>query len=157
MKIFQATIADLETLLPLFDAYRQFYGQSSDFPRARQFLSDRFEHQQSVIFIAHEGEQAVGFTQIFPSFSSTRMSRTLILNDLFVAPDARGSNIGKALLTAAREYGQQIGAAGLALSTALENTSARALYEKVGWTLDEEFCVYRLPLSDVRLQPQTTI
>lgn len=146
MIIQKATIVDLEALIPLFDAYRQFYNQPPDADRARQFLSDRFEHQQSVIFIAYSGEEPIGFTQLFPSFSSTRLTRTFILNDLYVAPAARGLNAGKALLDGASEYCRQLGAAGLSLSTALDNTTARSLYEKAGWALDEEFCVYRLPL-----------
>ncbi len=104
MTVRQATIADLDSVALLFDAYRQFYDQLSDLDAARAFLTSRFEHQQSVILIAHAGERAVGFAQLFPSFSSTRMARTFILNDLFVAPDARGTGAEKALLDAACDY-----------------------------------------------------
>lgn len=63
---------DLERLIPLFDEYRVFYGAVSDLDGARAFLSDRLKLNDSVIFIAVEGEgeekRAWGFTQLYPSF-----------------------------------------------------------------------------------------
>ena len=147
MNIRQATIADLDSLVPLFDAYRQFYQQASDLAGARAFLSERFVHQQSVILIACEGDRAQGFTQLYPSFSSTRMARTFILNDLFVSPDARGTGVGKALLSAACDYGKRAGALRLALSTAVDNAQAQALYEQAGWTRDTQFYAYAITLG----------
>ncbi len=83
----QATIGDLELLVPLFDAYRQFYRKASDMALARQFLLERFQHNQSVIFLALQQDgAALGFTQLYPSFSSTAAARIFILNDLFVVP-----------------------------------------------------------------------
>src|SRR5579872_290200 len=106
----QATVLDLDLLVPLFDAYRQFYRQPSEPERARRFLRERFEHNQSVIFLALDGATAAGFTQLYPSFSSGAMARIFILNDLFVDPGARGSGVGSALLQAAAEYGRRVGA-----------------------------------------------
>ncbi|WP_341350611.1 GNAT family N-acetyltransferase [Sphingomonas jatrophae] len=147
MIVRQATAADLSTLVPLFDAYREFYGQSSDPNGARSFLRDRFEHQQSIILLAFDGSEAVGFTQLFPSFSSTRLARTFILNDLFVVPSARGTGAGRALLDGACEYGRNVGAARLSLSTAVTNTTAQSLYERAGWTRDNDFYAYAIPLT----------
>lgn len=90
----QATVEDLDTLVPLFDAYRQFYRQPSDMEGARRFLLARFENNQSVIFIAFRNGTATGFVQLYPSFSSTAMARILVLNDLFVAADARRQGWG---------------------------------------------------------------
>src|SRR5689334_3384375 len=78
MQVRQATIADLDVLVPLFDAYRQFYRASSDPNAARQFLLDRFSHNQSIVFLAFEGDAGVGFTQLYPSFSSVSMARIFI-------------------------------------------------------------------------------
>ncbi|EQB12979.1 GNAT family N-acetyltransferase [Sphingobium lactosutens] len=146
MKVRQASIGDLTQLTGLFDGYRQFYGQKSDVVAARRFLSDRFEHQQSVIFIANDGETGLGFTQLYPSFSSTRMTRTLILNDLYVIPDARKRGVAKALLSAATDYARQIGAVRLSLSTANDNLSAQALYEADGWVREALFVGYNKSL-----------
>lgn len=142
MKVRQASIVELSQLTGLFDGYRQFYGQKSDVDAARRFLSDRFEHQQSAIFIADDGEAGLGFTQLYPSFSSTRMMRTLILNDLFVIPEARKRGIAKALLSAATDYARQIGASRLSLSTANDNLIAQALYEADGWVREALFVSY---------------
>lgn len=143
MSIRQATIADLEALSVLFDGYRQFYGRDSDVAAARQFLLDRFDHAESVLFIAHEGANPVGFTQLYPSFSSVSLGRIFILNDLFVNEIGRRKGVGSALLSAAVEYAKAVGAIRLGLSTALTNTRAQALYEAQGWERDDDFVYIR--------------
>jgi GNAT superfamily N-acetyltransferase len=142
----QATVADLDLLVPLFDAYRQFYRQPSEPERARRFLKERFEHSDSVIFVALQDSAAVGFTQLYPSFSSGAMARIFILNDLFVAPEARGRGAGSALLQAAAQYGRSVGALRLVLSTEVTNTTAQSVYERRGWKRDTLFYVYQLAL-----------
>ena len=82
VEIRQATVDDLHLLVPLFDAYRQFYRQPSEPERARGFLLDRFGNNQSVVFLAFADAAAIGFTQLYPSFSSGAMARIFILNDL---------------------------------------------------------------------------
>ena len=144
----QATVADVDFLAPLFDGYRQFYGKPSDEALARAFLLERFQHQQSVLFMAHSSSgEAIGFTQLYPSFSSVLAARTFILGDLFVVPEARGGGVGRRLLEAASEYGRSVGAARLTLSTAVENEAAQALYADHGWVRDTRFLVFHLALS----------
>ena len=70
LTIRQALLSDLEALASLFDGYRQFYGRASDIHVAREFLLARFDHGKSVLFIALESGDPVGFTQLYPSFSS---------------------------------------------------------------------------------------
>jgi GNAT superfamily N-acetyltransferase len=142
----QATVSDLDELVPLFDGYRQFYRQASEPDRIRKFLLDRFEHNQSVIFVALKEGALVGFTQLYPSFSSGALARTFILNDLFVDPGARLIGAGSALLKAAAEYGQRVGALRLVLSTEVTNMRAQSLYEKLGWKRNTEFCAYQITL-----------
>jgi GNAT superfamily N-acetyltransferase len=146
IEIRRATIQDLDPLVPLFDAYRQFYRQPSAPQRVRQFLRDRFANNEPIIFLAFTDVTAIGFTQLYPSFSSGAMARIFILNDLFVTPEARRRGVGAALLRAAAEYGQLTGAARLVLSTELTNTTAQSLYEKTGWKRDTVFCTYQLTL-----------
>jgi GNAT superfamily N-acetyltransferase len=142
----QATVADLDLLAPLFDAYRQFYRWPSEPERGKRFLLERFEHNQSVIFLAFEGTEAVGFTQLYPSFSSGSMARIFVLNDLFVTPGGRGRGTGSALLRAAAEYGRREGAVRLILQTEVTNTTAQRVYEKLGWKRDTVFWAYQLGL-----------
>jgi GNAT superfamily N-acetyltransferase len=148
VEVRKALVEDLNLLVPLFDAYRQFYRQPSEPDRARRFLLERFEHDQSVIFLSFEGGAAVGFTQLYPSFSSGAMARIFILNDLFVTPAARGRGVGSALLRAAAEYARGAGALRLVLSTELTNTTAQSLYERLGWKRNTAFCVYHLALGE---------
>lgn len=147
----QAALTDLESLSVLFDGYRQFYGQDTDVTAAKAFLAARFEHGESVLLIAHEGETPVGFTQLYPSFSSVSLGRIYILNDLFVHESGRRKGVGSKLLAAAVNYAKTVGAIRLALSTANDNTSAQALYEMEGWERDDDyFYVYRINRQDVR-------
>ncbi len=132
--------------MPLFDRYRQFYRQASDREGSRQFLLARFENNQSVVFIALLEGSAIGFVQLYPSFSSTAMARIFVLNDLFVAPEGRRHGAGAALLRKAAEYGKAVGAVRLTLRTELTNASAQSLYEALGWKRDQVFCGYDLKL-----------
>jgi ribosomal protein S18 acetylase RimI-like enzyme len=147
IRVRQAAVEDLEALVPLFDGYRRFYGQPGDLQLARAFLLERFEHNQSVVFIATDSTgSAVGFTQLYPSFSSVSAARIFILNDLFVAPAARRLGVGVQLLEAAAQFGRAVGAVRLSLSTAKDNESAQALYASQGWVRDTGFYVYDLSL-----------
>lgn len=145
----RAAIGDLDLIVPMFDAYRQFYKQQPDLELARSFLLERYQNNQSVIFLAMDsgGSSPLGFTQLYPSFSSGLARKIFILNDLFVVPEARRRKVGHLLLEAAAEFGRGAGAARLTLSTALDNAAAQALYEFSGWRRDTMFCAYTLSLD----------
>src|SRR5690606_21136647 len=85
----QATLSDLDALVPLFDAYRQFYGRASDTDAVRDFLLARANHGESVLCIAFDAIQPVGFLQLYPSFSSISLARTFVLIDLYICESAR--------------------------------------------------------------------
>jgi GNAT superfamily N-acetyltransferase len=147
MLIKRAGLEDVEAAAPLFDAYRQFYGQPSDVAAARAFLTERLRRDESVVILAIAGEpggKAVGFMQLYPSFSSVSLGRLWILNDLFVDPGARRGGVGRRLLERARDWAVETRALGLVLSTGLTNKTAQALYESCGWSRDDEFQRYRL-------------
>lgn len=135
MQVRRATLQDAGTIAPLFDRYRQFYEQAPDPMLARAFVQERLERDESAIFIAESPEgQVLGFTQLFPSFSSVGASRTWILNDLYVLPEARRQGVARALIEAAADFGRQTGASRLELETDHDNRSAQALYRHLGWT-----------------------
>jgi GNAT superfamily N-acetyltransferase len=135
----QAVLADVEALSVLFDAYRQFYGREGNLAAAKKFLLERFNHGESVLFIAHDGADAVGFTQLYPSFSSVSLARIFILNDLYVSEPGRRKGVGSKLLSAAADFAKSVGAIRVALSTGNTNTGAQALYESEGWERDDDF------------------
>ena len=138
----RADLTDIEALVPLFDSYREFYGRNSDPEAADEFLSARLENNESVIFIARESKIPVGFTQLYPSFSSVSLARTFILNDLFVTAESRRKGVGSLLLTAAINYAKSLNAVRLTLSTEITNETAQALYQTTGSKKEEQFYSY---------------
>ena len=130
LQIKQASIDDINIVAPLFNAYRIFYNQASDMAGATNFLYERIVKNQSTLFIAFINGQAVGFTQLYPIFSSVSLRPALLLNDLYIAETARKMGIATALLNKAKEFGKQNNAGWLLLETAFDNYNAQSLYEK---------------------------
>ena len=137
--ISRATLADLDAVAPLFDAYRVFYGKWSDIAAARAFLHERLVNDESVVLLARDDASGIGlgFTQLYPSFSSVAARRLWILNDLFVAEFARRRGVARALMQSAREHALQTGAIRLTLQTERRNVQAQALYESLGYVRQE--------------------
>src|SRR5215471_9743991 len=145
MKVIRAEAEHVDLVAPLFDLYRQFYKQPSDLDGARRFLSERLNEGESVIFLAlDESGIGLGFTQLYPSFSSTSLRPLWILNDLFVRSDIRKQGVASALMERARQWGVETGAVELMLETATDNLTAQRLYEKLGWQRDKDFYTYHL-------------
>lgn len=143
---FRAEPHHLDALAELFDGYRQFYRKPSDPGAARAFLGERLAQEDSALFAAELDGRLVGFTQLYPLFSSVRMRRVWLLNDLYVAPQARRRGVGEALMEAARAFASADGAVALQLATELDNTGAQALYERLGYQRDAAFATYELAL-----------
>lgn len=144
MNIRRAGLPDLELVAPLFDAYRQFYSQPSDLPRSRSFLRERLERGDSVILLAQDEDRGLGFTQLYPLFSSISCRPLWLLNDLYVVPEARRSGVARLLMDHARDHAVETGACGLELATAHTNVQAQKLYESLGYELDRDFRHYEL-------------
>lgn len=146
MTIRHAVLEDIDGIVPLFEAYRIFYGEPHQTVAAREFLRKRWILGESKMIIALEAGQVVGFTQLFPSFSSVTLQRLWILNDLFVTESMRGKGVGRQLLKAAAAFGQATGAKQLFIEGAVANTRARGLYENFGFVRNDDYCYYHLPL-----------
>lgn len=139
----KAILQDLEPLSLLFDNYREFYEKESDIEGAIAFLKDRINNSESEIFVALDLTGSMkGFIQLYPIFSSTRMKRFWLLNDLFIHPTYRGQGISKALLYKVQAFSQETGSCGLMLETAKANTIGNSLYPAVGFVLDKEHNYY---------------
>ena len=140
-----APFSDADLIAPLFDAYRQFYGAAPDLPAARDFLAARLASGESVVLVAilesgdGSGDTVAGFAQLYPSFSSLALGRSVVLNDLFVAPECRRLGVGRRLVRECIEYARRSGASCIELATQVANESALALYESEGFTRDTEF------------------
>ncbi|MEO2031102.1 MAG: GNAT family N-acetyltransferase [Planctomycetaceae bacterium] len=137
-----------DDLAPLFDAYRCWYGKSSDLAGAQGFIRQRLTSNESEIFFARRQHQPVAFTQLYPTFSSVSMGRVWILNDLYVVESVRREGVGTVLLETAAEFARALGAVRLQLETKQDNVAALAAYEALGWTQDSDFLHYSLDVSE---------
>jgi ribosomal protein S18 acetylase RimI-like enzyme len=146
MEIFQACSEHLEEVSKLFDQYRVFYKSPSDYEAASKFIEERLKNGDSTIFVASNDGHIVGFTQLYPSFSSVSMKRVWILNDLFVEQACRKKGVAKLLLSAAEKFSRETKAIRIILSTQISNTTAQSIYESLGYCKDEEFFHYALRL-----------
>lgn len=145
VRIKQAQYKDLNSMVDLFDQYRVFYRQESNKPLARDFISERLKKSDSIIFLAEDDQgRALGFTQLYPSFSSVSAKRLWILNDLFVKKEARQQGVAKMLMRTAKEHALNTQAKGLSLMTEVNNSNAQMLYESIGFKKNEDFYQYFL-------------
>ena len=142
-----ATIADLDALLPLVQAYRVFYQREPDAQRERAFIEAHLRNGTSTIYIAEVDGAAVGFMQLFKTYSTVRLANSWILEDLFVMPESRGRGVASELLARALEHARADGACGMFLETAQDNVTAQRVYERAGWTREGHFLKYNAPLA----------
>lgn len=147
LRALRATTIHLDAVAKLFDAYRGFYGQSSNLEQSRAFIAERMAGNESAIFLVEdESGEALGFVQLYPTFSSIDAHRTWLLSDLFTTPAARGRGVGRLLMNTARDFAVETGAKGLVLETATDNFTAQGLYESLGWVRDTGYYTYTLDL-----------
>lgn len=120
----------------------------SDIHGAVKFLEDRLANNQSVVYISIINEKTItGFVQLYPVFSSTRVRRLWLLNDLFVNEEYRGQGYAEALIAKGKELAMATESCGLILETGKLNDAANDLYLKTGWMLDNEHNYYSWEIS----------
>lgn len=147
LQALRATTIHLDAVAKLFDAYRGFYGQPSNLEQSRAFIAERMTGNESAIFLVEdESGEALGFVQLYPTFSSIDAHRTWLLSDLFTTPASRGRGVGRLLMNTARDFAVNTGAKGLVLETATDNFTAQGLYESLGWVRDTAYYTYTLDL-----------
>ncbi|QKG64326.1 GNAT family N-acetyltransferase [Pseudomonas sp. B14-6] len=148
VQVLRVEATHIDKIAHLFDAYRGFYGQPSNLQQSRDFIAERIARDESVIFFASDlcGD-ALGFVQLYPTFSSIDAHRTWLLSDLFTAPEARGQGVGRLLMNAARAFALSTGAKGMVLETATDNFGAQRLYESLGYVRDPGYYTYCLDLK----------
>lgn len=147
MRIDVATSSHVDEVGRLFDLYRQFYECEADLRAATQFIHERILNNESRIFVALDGDRALGFVQLYPSFCSVELMKIQILYDLYVDADTRKHGVGEALMKRASEFARDSGAARVDLLTAHSNAIGQHLYEKLGYEIvNEDFHAYSLYL-----------
>ncbi len=149
MEIRRIGLAESDLVIGLFDKYRTFYNQIPDISLAGTFIEARLTNNESVIFVALVGDTPAGFTQLYPNYSSVRVVKNWILNDLYVDAEFRKQGIGERLIQTAMSFAKKENAKFLELSTAIDNYTAQSLYEAVGFVKqksDEAFFTYQIQL-----------
>ena len=142
MKIISATVEDIDKVASLFSDYRHFYRKERDPKAEKEFLTQRLENKESVIFLCEDDAELIGFVQLYPLFSSTRLSRLWLLNDLYVHSSHRNKGIGKLLMDRAKQLAIETNACGISLETEKSNDPGNHLYPKEGFELDSEHNFY---------------
>jgi ribosomal protein S18 acetylase RimI-like enzyme len=155
----RARAEDADSVAPLFDAYRQFYGAAPDLAAARAFIAARLERAESIVLLARslpresDSFGVVGFAQLYPSFSSVSLGPIVVFNDLFVLPSWRRSGVARSLIGETVRHGEQVGALRIHLSTQLTNAPALRLYQSLDFVPDEEFTHMSLALRGGAPEP----
>ena len=149
MRIVQATLEHLDQLTPLFIKYRELFGQVAYPESSRKFLSTRISRKESVIYLAmpDDEERILGFCQLYPSYSSLSLKRVWILNDIYVAEDARRQLVADRLLHTAKQMSKETNAVRMRVATSRDNEVAQKVYESIGFVEDEQFKNYVLPIN----------
>ena len=150
MRIVQATLEHLDQLTPLFVTYREHFGQLPYPDSSRKFLEKRISRKESVIYLAlaDDEDKLLGYCQLFPSYSSLSLKRVWILNDIFVAEDARRMLVADRLLQTAKQMAKETNAVRMRVATSVSNEVAQKTYESIGFREDTRFKNYTLELGD---------
>lgn len=150
MTVIRAELSDVLYAAQLFAAYREFYGEPYDTSRAGAFLASRIVRDESIVLLGLDDDEVVGFAQVYPTFSSTRLAKIWVLNDLFVVEHARGTGAVDELLDTVLAMARSAGAVAVELSTAHTNHRAQAVYERHGYRLDEVYRTYEKSTETLR-------
>ena len=150
--------ADLPDLLPLMRAYCDFYevapSDADLLAMARALIAD--PGREGLQLLARDADgRAIGFATVFWTWSTLSASRIGVMNDLFVAPEARGGGAADALIAACAERCRERGAASLEWQTAHDNVRAQAVYERVGGERDARWLDYSLAVSPGATTPDS--
>ena len=150
MRISQASLEHLDLLTPLFVQYREFYGEPPFPDSSRAFLEKRLSREESVIYLAlpdDDDGKLLGFCQLYPSYSSLSLKRVWILNDIYVAEDARRQLVADHLMQKAKKMARETQAVRMRVSTSANNEVAQKVYESIGFKEDTQFKNYTLPIN----------
>ena len=142
-EISKANASDLPELHALVEKYRAFYKQAES-DKTLSYLEQRIANDEAIVFIARVNGAAVGFTLLYPTFSTVSLSSIWLLNDLYVDESARGNGIASELMDVAELAAKSAGATRVFLRTANDNLPAQSLYEGRNWVKDEVFRRYDL-------------
>lgn len=139
MTITRATATDVAAIAPLFDAYRAFFTGGNRLDESRRFLEERLARDESVVFVARDGEDTVGFIQLYPLWSSWYCRRIWFLSDLYVNEDARKRGVGRRLVERVIEHAHETSAVSVMVELPRREPHLEEFYRRLGFGRDEVF------------------
>ncbi len=153
MRIIPASLEHLDHLLPMFIRYRELYGAMPQLDASKDFLIERLNNKEAIVLIAFENDTALGFSLVYPSFSSVSLRPIWIINDMYVAEDARRKHVANQLLQAIAEQARENNVVRLRVSIHATHDIAQRLYESADFLEDQHFRSYILPIQGTQLSP----
>lgn len=145
MEIRTASIDDVAELSLLFHAYRQLsvsLDHSATITESKNWLKDRIDNGEAAFLVAENNGSIIGFATLYQGFSSISLQKYWILNDLYVRDEARGLGVGSALMAEADKLAVGTNTKGIELETAISNTLAQSMYEKLGYVENTKYKRY---------------
>lgn len=139
LEIKLATLAHRNELARIFQQYCLFYGTKPTLKACENFIQQRLNKSDSIIFLGFERQIAIGFAQVYPSFSSVAMKPIWVLNDLFIEQESRQKGYATALLDTLEKFAKEKDIFSIKLATQKSNAKAKKLYQKLGYQLNTEF------------------
>jgi len=136
IRIEPVNVAQMEALLPLIAAYQRFYEvEDVDDERNRAFFSGFLAPSERGMLIgAWRESELLGYACLYWAFTSLVPAEIVLMNDLYVVPEARDQGVGRALIEASAAVTRERGAHHLQWVTAPDNRAARRLYDATGAT-----------------------
>lgn len=125
---------DFFSWLGLFEGYSEFYKSELTDEKALQVWSwiiDKNHDLEGAVAVDDDGN-FVGFAHFRKVPDTLSATTGLFLDDLFVAPSARGTGVGRSLIDFVRGYAAEHNFSGIQLITAADNTTAQRLYDDMG-------------------------
>lgn len=149
IEIKRANINMLDDILMLINAYRCFYKYANDnLDRLKAFIEARLINNESVIFLAYSEGKPIGFTQLYPSFTTLGLRKLWILNDLYIEKSYRGNGVGKILIDTVINFASNDGAFRVDIKTEHNNFPAKNLYDAYGFKRDDTYLYFQYLLPD---------
>lgn len=149
MHIIRATSEHIALLVPMFIRYRELYGARPLVEASKQFLTDRINANEAIVYLAFDAEQndLIGFSLLYTSYSSLSLRPVWILNDIFVTEAARRRQVARTLVIRSRDDAIAANAVRIRVATNTYNEAIRKMYESLGFYENPQLTNYILPLD----------